>query len=86
MHYKEDSPIALSCFFEEWAHYAAINSLGVRPASERFQAFKAAWTLYDAAAAGSVDTVLTDVPPEYQMLKDWLAAESSGFWEPVARG
>jgi len=89
MDYRESSPIALAQFFEAWDYYKTINSLHARPASERFQAFKAAWTWYDANEGSNLPYVGEShkqdsrPPPEYDMLRDWLAAEASGFWEPV---
>ena len=90
MDYREDSPPALAHFFEWWGYYKTINSMHSRPASERFQAFKAAWTMYEPESGSAVpyDEVKgyddMTAPPEYDMLRDWLAAKSSGFWEPVS--
>lgn len=81
MDYRETSPSLIAHFLEWWDDYKTINSLHDRPASERFQAFKAAWCVHEPEDAGPLEAVV--VPPEYTMLQDWLAASASGYWEPV---
>ncbi len=90
MDYREDNRQAIAHFFEQWNYYKTVNCLHDRPASERFQAFKAAWTWHDAESRSEMpySEVIggdpEEAPPEYDMLNDWLAATASGFWSPVS--
>ncbi len=82
MNYRETDQKMLHALFAQWEHYKTVNSLFERPAGERFQAFKAAWTWFEYDPDDE-DEGRPVAPPEYDMLLDWLAARSSGFWEPT---